>query len=480
MKVYSLPHPGRFTAPAVGKSIRMSGKAAPVVSAPEKTSPRSAGLLQKTILLLGLLPGAVALPRPLLAQEPASIQVATATDSPERLSALAKLAAEQKTLLEGLSSRQADQAKALEVMQKKLAILSNETQYEAFAKGKLEAIQRVQAAQFILNDRMEGTTPEGNKYFAIGSTAGWVAKDKDGKVFLLGCAHGVRESYEKNPKVEFEVLLGAEQFKTTLTKNLPAGLKPYSEALDICYLDIPEDPALKEKLSKLAIPVADLITRKLTPGTEALAIGSPLDTIRYVTEGIISEHDQNGRRKNGGVTSSFPTIFTDSGTNSGNSGGPLIAFNWDTDTWEVVASTVAKDPTSFHYAICTPMEAFQAFLHQRGLHTLDRTSPQALERAEQIVDVDQGYPLKQRKIIDKFLEPVFSDLKTELEPWLKKNNLTRAQYLQTLQKRFAKLAELPQYKDKLMLPYLDPGVLNFGNEALLQEMVKKAVMNQSS
>jgi hypothetical protein len=388
-------------------------------------------------------------------------------------------ATEQQTKLNQMVAALENQEKALSIMNKKLAVLNNQVDYAVFAKRKQEAIAKVQAAQFILND--SGTKVENGKQVSfIGSTAGWVTKDWSGNLMMLGCAHGVKDSYDANPKHEFEIILGDLKFKTTLAQDLPKGLKAYSSSQDLCWIAVPNDPKIRQKLEKLALPMANLMNKTIPAGTEAIAIGSPLDTIRYVTEGIISEQDHTGTRKNRGQSSIYPLLYSDAGTNSGNSGGPLIAYNWESNEWEVVASTVAKQNDTFHFAICTPLSAYQAFLSERGMNTVDKKDPKAVRHAEEILEPDRGFPLKQRKIIDKYLEGVFAEVKVDLNEWLKKNDLTREGYINDiLQKRFHPMTESPQYQKRIMLPFLNVDQPFTDAETALKEMVKKVVLNQN-
>jgi hypothetical protein len=361
----------------------------------------------------------------------------------------------QQVQLEQLQQEAKAQEETLSILNKKLDVLNNRDSYEAFMAKKREAIKTVQAAQFIVVERIKGRDPRTGKEFkSFGTSAGWVAKDTNGKLALLGCNHGVEEAAKDNPNVEYEIILGDLTFKTRLASNLPNGLSPRSNYLDIAYLAVPEDPALQEKLRAVALPLPNIMTMDLPAGSEALSIGAPLDTKRFVNEGIITYYDPDGRHINGSQTAMYPRLMTDSGTNPGNSGGPLIAYNWRQNEWQVVGATnskqsdTKKDPSTgkevpvqgkYQGAMCTPMNAFLAFLGERGFATVDPKDPQAVQIAAEILDHDKGFVLKQTKLLDFFMDEVLASRNQNPADFLRQKGLSRQAYLAQVQPRLANL-----------------------------------------
>lgn len=421
--------------------------------------------------------------------EPQSVQVSpekpqpvseTPVDETEDVF-LQKALAQQKTLLD-LHAQLKAQGETLAMVQKRLATLSNAHSYEAFAQRKQEAIKRVQSAQFILVERLKSKDEKtGQMVDSMGSSAGWIARDRNGKLALLGCCHGVKESIVANAASEFEIIFDTFSFKVPLAQNMPKGLKAYSEYLDIAYLAPPNNEEILEKLAKRAIPLSDIMAMDLPAGSEAVAIGSPLDTKRFANEGILAYYDVDGRQVNWSQTSVYPRLLTDAGTNPGNSGGPLIAYNWKMDEWQIVGATNSKQDKSYQGAMCTPMSAFLAFLSERGFETVDTHTPEAVSRMAEILDHDHGFSVKHKQMLNFYLDEVYKDLKVDLNGWLAKNKLTRAQYLEQLEPRMAKIAALPRYNANTSLwecLKIDEKLQHHYLGSQFKEMVTHAVQNQ--
>jgi hypothetical protein len=412
--------------------------------------------------------------------------------TPEQKAGLQK----QQEQIQTLTQQAEKQQEELSILEKKMALLSNKQSYEAFVSSKKAFIEKVQAGQFILTEKIKGTDKQtGRQYEATGTSAGWVAKDKNGKLALLGCNHGVEESYTQNPQGTFDIEFSQDgfTFKTTMAKNLPNGLKPYSKYLDIAYLEVPSDPAVLAKLNKVAIPLPDIMEMDLPAGSEALSIGAPLDTKRFVNEGILTYYDLTGKQINGSQSSHFPRLMTDSGTNPGNSGGPLIAYNWKQNQWQIVGATNSKQPDTtedpqtkqkvsvqgkYQGAMCTPMSAFLAFLAERGFDTVDAKNPVAAQLANQILDHDRGFVMKHKTLIAFCLDDVMKDKGQKLDDYLRQRGLTKQQLLDRAQPRFAQLiknnSELNQdsYWDCLNI---NEGLKNFDKYPTLKSLVSQSL-----
>jgi hypothetical protein len=403
--------------------------------------------------------------------------------TPEQKAGLQK----QQEQIQTLTQQAEKQQEELSILEKKMALLSNKQSYEAFVSSK---------KAFILTEKIKGTDKQtGRQYEATGTSAGWVAKDKNGKLALLGCNHGVEESYTQNPQGTFDIEFSQDgfTFKTTMAKNLPNGLKPYSKYLDIAYLEVPSDPAVLAKLNKVAIPLPDIMEMDLPAGSEALSIGAPLDTKRFVNEGILTYYDLTGKQINGSQSSHFPRLMTDSGTNPGNSGGPLIAYNWKQNQWQIVGATNSKQPDTtedpqtkqkvsvqgkYQGAMCTPMSAFLAFLGERGYETVDTKNPVATQLANQILDHDRGFVMKHKTLIAFCLDDVMKDKGQKLDDYLRQRGLTKQQLLDRAQPRFAQLiknnSELNQdsYWDCLNI---NEGLKNFDKYPTLKSLVSQSL-----
>lgn len=402
---------------------------------------------------------------------------------------------QQQEQIQTLSQQAQQQQEELSILEKKMAMLSNKQSYEAFVASKKAFIEKVQAGQFILTEKIKGTDKQtGRQYEATGSSAGWVAKDKNGKLALLGCNHGVEESYTQNPQGTFDIEFSQDgfTFKTTMAKNLPNGLKPYSKYLDIAYLEVPNDPTILAKLNKVAIPLPDIMEMDLPAGSEALSIGAPLDTKKFVNEGILTYYDLTGKQVNNTQSSHFPRLMTDSGTNPGNSGGPLIAYNWKQNQWQIVGATNSKQPDTvvnqetkktepvqgkYQGAMCTPMSAFLAFLNERGFDTVDAKNPIAIQLANQILDHDRGFVLKHKTLIAFCLDDVMKDKGQKLDDYLKQRGLTKQQLLDRAQPRFAQL--IKGYTDMNQDSYWDCLNINEGLKNFDKYPTLKSLVNQS-
>jgi hypothetical protein len=402
----------------------------------------------------------------------------------------------QQVQIQTLTQQAQKQQEELSILEKKMALLSSKQSYEAFMASKTAFIQKVQAGQFILTEKIKGTDKQtGKPYEATGSSAGWVAKDKNGKLALLGCNHGVEETYTQNPQGTFDIEFSQDgfKFKTTLAKNLPNGLKPYSKYLDIASLEVPTDPVILAKLNQVAIPLPDIMEMDLPAGSEALSIGAPLDTKKFVNEGILAYYDLTGQQLNGSQSSHYPRLLTDSGTNPGNSGGPLIAYNWKQSQWQIVGATNAKQPDTtvdpqtkqkipvqgkYQGAMCTPMSAFLAFLGERGLDTVDSKNPLATQLANQILDHDRGFVMKHKALITFCLDDVMKDKGQKLDDYLKQRGLTKQQLVEKAQPRFAQLIKgrsefnNDTYWDCLNI---NDGLKNFDNYSTLKSLVSQSL-----
>jgi hypothetical protein len=191
--------------------------------------------------------------------------------------------------------------------------------------------------------------------------------------------------------------LGDTKFKTTVAKNLPENTSGVSNALDIAIMELPQDEAIMKKLQAVALPLENYLGKPIAAGTETLAVGPHFDMVRYTTQGIVSDHDRDGVRKNGNQEKMFPMIWTDAGSNEGCFGSPLLGYNWESKQWDVIGMTNNKQNDLMTSAV--PMETIQAFLFKRGYHTADAKDEKQMKIVSQVHQRDVAGPdqLRQKK-----------------------------------------------------------------------------------
>jgi hypothetical protein len=356
----------------------------------------------KGLLLLAPL----ALPNVAIAQEPAKTngpaqapQVQTTPPVAVAETDLNQLLQTTQAKIDTLDTALKSQKAVIEALATRLGKITKEVGFEQFAALKQAAITKAQDATFTLNlmtQRTEGTFT----YMSIGKTiSGTVVKDQNGKIALITAWKPLKEAQKTNPDLKLKLVFEALSNKTTedqgrieanskLLKTTNP-LKNYSEQFDIALIEVPTDnKALTQRLDAIALPLENYVGKTFQPGTEALAIGRPFGFPRYVTQGIISDHDKDGTRKLNNVSTQFPKLWTDTGIANGSEGGPLLGFNWEKKQWDVMGIVSSGTNEVMNYAV--PVDVISSFLQQRGYQTVDLTDPVQAKVAEEYNKLDQA------------------------------------------------------------------------------------------
>lgn len=423
--------------------------------------------------LVSAAPSAVGQNTPKTVQTPASDNK---TDDTKKLEALDQLLQTNAKQIDSLDGRLKAQQKQLDNFDTIMKAIQGRTTYEAFVKSKHQAIQKAQAAQFLIS-LPEVKTENGTTYTVYSKSApGWVAKDNNGKLVLLTSATELKDTIEKNGKQpEFELSFANTSFKTTLAKKLPGDQSAYSYSQGLAILELPTDEKILAKLKTVALPIPNYVGKKIASGTETLAVGPQFDMLRYATQGIVSEHDIDGVRKHGSQEKQFPAIWTDAGTNTGSFGAPLLGYNWESNQWDVIGMSVGKKNDLMSIAV--PTDVIQIFLQKRGYETVDAKDKKQVSQMKALIAEDLSPEVKQLKIIELFLDDTFTELGVNQEKWLKDNKLTRADFASGVQKRLAKLLD-NDYKKQVDMTALDPDKLSDAQKTLLKEATKRAVTDK--
>lgn len=298
--------------------------------------------------------------------------------------------------------------------------------YGAYLQKQHVAIEQTKDALFVIS--AVNKTNQGN---SRADSSGWVFKDKNGKLGMITCHHGVHDFYEKNRNFEFEVYLGnGKMFKTTLAKQLPGNQPPLSAKFDLAMLEMPKEPELVEYLEKVALPLPDLINKDVESGTPAMAIGNPFDLREVVTYGVVgvTPTDNSAAKQWGKNSYTFPKRFLNVGINPGNSGGPALAYI--DNEWKVVGMTNAKRTAENDVlAYLDPTSVIQVFLQARGFDTVDMANPAAAEYFLTQNDRESGFPRLIGQISDRLIEEVLTGSNKTLHGELTRHNVSREVYV---------------------------------------------------
>jgi hypothetical protein len=352
-----------------------------------------------------LLLAPIALPNFALAQEPAKSngpaqapQVQTTPPAVISETDFQKQLQTTQTKIDALDAALKSQKTSIEALAARLSKIEKEVGYEQFAALKQAAITKAQDATFILNlmtTRTESTPSGTITYMSIGkSISGTVVKDQNGKIALFSAWKPLKEAQKSNPDLKLKLVFEPTATDSTRiesdSKLLKNGtLKNYSEQFDLALLEVPTDnKALTQRLEAVALPLENYVGKSFQPGTEALAIGRPFGFPRYVTQGIISDHDKDGSRKHNSVSNQFPKLWTDTGIANGSEGGPLLGFNWEKKQWDVMGIVSSGTNEVMNYAV--PVDVVSSFLQQRGYQTVDLKDPAQAKVAEDYHKLDQA------------------------------------------------------------------------------------------